>query len=532
MQDKVLTDEVDLSSKVFAAYYETSEAASVSSARLETSNLAAWLSAMSNESAEAWARANADYALREELHGVARGLVTDAYQRGDRVALGHMHAVLALIYERDFSSASPAGVDCETQPILRDMAAVLEAGMLQDELRRIRMADFDDVPRRGPAFVKWLKKMISNHASSSHPLYHNYLHRHASREDLAFYLTQETNLDPRFDDILAMLQIGLDQKLEIAKNYFDEMGNGLVDQIHSRLFQAALEAVGVDETFVEANVLLGARISGNLSACLALSRRHYYKAVGYFGVTEYLAPRRFKHVIDAWRRNGLPEAGVAYHRLHIEVDSRHANGWFENVVTPLVEGSDFCAREIALGATMRLNSSERYLDDLMKFFEAKRSLTTSSRPDRLLTNAHDPRIHAALDTLPSTRLRRGAHAGHAERAGRHYPEHPCVVARRARPARRTGCGRGGCSPTPHDSLRGHRRVRRGVVVCGTHRARADRGREGCSCERRELARGFSSVQLARDTRRRQSLAPALDRARGGRWRRSLRADLAVSPRDS
>jgi hypothetical protein len=171
------------------------------------------------------------------------------------------------------------------------------------------------------------------------------------------------------------MQIGtaVDQKLEIARNYFDEMGNGEESRVHSRLFSAALNALNVTDEFVSSNMLLDARVSGNISACLALYRRHYFKAVGYFGVTEYLAPRRFKHVVEAWRRNKLPEAGITYHDEHIVIDTQHANGWFNNVVVPLINEEPAIGREIALGAVIRLNSSERYLDALLSLLERRRA---------------------------------------------------------------------------------------------------------------------------------------------------------------
>jgi hypothetical protein len=199
--------------------------------------------------------------------------------------------------------------------------------------------------------------------------------QHATRDDIAFYLAQETNLDPRFDDILALMQIGTEvgQKLEIAKNYFDEMGNGELNLVHSRQFNAALQALDVNEAFIAGNMLLDARISGNISACLVLSRRHYFKAIGYFGVTEYMTPRRFKHVVEAWRRNRLPPEGVIYHDSHIIIDVQHANGWFNNVVAPLVSSDPAIGREIAIGAMLRLNSSERYLDALLTSLESRRS---------------------------------------------------------------------------------------------------------------------------------------------------------------
>lgn len=111
------------------------------------------------------------------------------------------------------------------------------------------------------------------------------------------------------------------EKMEIAANYWDEMGNGDAELVHTSLFSQALESIGADPAFIRDSFMLEAGICGNLSACLGLARRHYYKAVGYFGVTEYLAPRRFRCVVDTWRRLGLHEVGITYHDLHIGIDA-------------------------------------------------------------------------------------------------------------------------------------------------------------------------------------------------------------------
>ncbi len=155
---------------------------------------------------------------------------------------------------------------------------------------------------------------------------------------MRFLLAQETSLDPRFDDILALIQLGTagSEKIEIAGNYWDEMGNGEATNMHGALFAKALEALDVDDRYISDSLLLEAKLCGNLSAALTLSRRHYFKAIGYFGVTEYLAPRRFRSLIAAWRRLELPAEGIRYHDLHVEVDAGHAIGWFKNIIEPAV----------------------------------------------------------------------------------------------------------------------------------------------------------------------------------------------------
>ncbi|MBL4670802.1 MAG: iron-containing redox enzyme family protein [Arenicella sp.] len=290
-------------------------------------------------------------------------------------SLDELHQSLAFIYDHDFSSASIEHVDSDKLPIFRDVASVLEESMLGYERSLISTEEIESYPEQGDEYVKWLKKMISDHQSSVHPLYNQYMAESATASDLALFLAQETSLDPRFDDILALMQIGTQgaEKLEIANNYYDEMGNGNSEEVHTVLFAKALKELNIDEKYINDNMLLDSIVAGNLSSCLSLSRRHYYKSVGYFGVTEYLAPRRFKHVVAAWNRNNLPPESIIYHKIHIAIDTVHARGWLNNIIAPLVNQSPAIGREIALGAMIRLNSSERYLDSLNSLFASKKA---------------------------------------------------------------------------------------------------------------------------------------------------------------
>jgi hypothetical protein len=277
-----------------------------------------------------------------------------------------MHSILKAIYDREFDEPDVLKTDCETQPILRDIVAILEQSMLDDEIELVQES-VADYPTDGSEYVHWLKRLIFDHPASAHPFYHSYLPDHGTREDLRYLLAQETCLDPRFDDILALIQLGTkgETKMEMAANYWDEMGSGKTPEMHSALFVNALAELDVTDKYIEDNYLFEAKVCGNLSAALALARRHYYKAIGYFGVTEYLAPRRFRYLVAAWRRLGLSQKGSHYHELHVGVDARHAAGWFRNVIHPAVDRDPRVGRDIAIGALLRLNTSQRYLDALL-----------------------------------------------------------------------------------------------------------------------------------------------------------------------
>lgn len=343
--------------------------------RIKDNSVLFWLQKIREASSSDWREANSDFGLREILFKNSKELAVQAYRQYDPDALACLHSCLSIIYEYDFGSVQLSQVNCEVQPILRDIAAVLEGEMLYYEEEQIVKGSLESCPTNSSDYVNWLRKVISQHRCSSHPVYGDYIASRADYRDLTFYFIQESHLDPRFDDILALMQVGLpiDQKLELAQNYWDEMGNGEASKVHAHMFQMALDALDLKKEDIQNETLTEALGSGNLSACLALSRRHYFKAVGYFGVTEYLAPRRFKHVVRAWRRNSLPEIGIKYHDLHIGIDARHSKSWFDNVVSPLVDRDPDAGREIATGAFIRLNSSARYLDQLLKYFNIGRS---------------------------------------------------------------------------------------------------------------------------------------------------------------
>ncbi|WP_259643835.1 iron-containing redox enzyme family protein, partial [Pseudomonas syringae group genomosp. 3] len=264
---------------------------------MEGLDLLEWFVAMERNPDE-WNSVNENFAIRKNINQSAQLLAHEAYVNNNQTALAALHECLAIIYRNEFECARIEQVNTDRRPIVSDVQSVLESAMLQFEMKGLSDADISDFPVNGKEYVKWLKKLVSKSPSSVHPFYTQFLSEDASAADIKYYLIQETNLDPKFDDILAFMQIGLPvgQKLELAKNYFDEMGNGVEAEVHSRMFAETLKAAGVEDSDFSSAMLLQSIVSGNVSSCLALSRRHYFKAVGYFGVTEYLAPRRFKHV--------------------------------------------------------------------------------------------------------------------------------------------------------------------------------------------------------------------------------------------
>ncbi len=318
-----------------------------------------------------WVLAGDDPASVEHMIVHSRNLSEKAWNEDNEDALVEIHATLASWYDQAFNVPADHRDAIKMPTSLYAAQKYFEEKILENEIAQIDEYALDAIPKSGKEYVTWLRQLISNHPARLHEYYSTYLKDKSTLEDLQDFLLQETSLDPRFDDVLALMQVGTtgQTKMEIAQNYWDEMGNGDDALVHTKLFSTVLKSAGVDVESRKDDLYYESNVCGNLSVLMALHRANFYKAVGYFGVTEYLAPSRFKHVVAAWERLGLPHEDIEYHRLHIRIDTVHANAWFQKVIAPLVDECPANGKDIAIGALIRLNTSGRYLDRLLS--EAK-----------------------------------------------------------------------------------------------------------------------------------------------------------------
>jgi pyrroloquinoline quinone (PQQ) biosynthesis protein C len=320
----------------------------------------------------------ADHLYRETAASSMRALTERAFTEQDQTALRQAHLALGKIYDWYFSTPLIEQIDSMLSALLDDIRIVIENAMLAAITENIKARTTDNpltnIPGDGKSFLPWYRRFISAHEASNHSFYREFLENRASLADVRFYLAQETSLDPRLDDILALLIMGTDgpEKMELTSNLWDEVGNGNPADAHAEVFARTLDAAGVTQPFIANNIMLESRICGNVSAALALSKRHYYKAIGYFGVTEYLTPRRFRSFVIGCKRLDLPEAAYEYHSLHIQIDSRHGPAWFKNVIAPAVIREPRCAHDIALGTLLRLETSTWYLNALQAALDSAR----------------------------------------------------------------------------------------------------------------------------------------------------------------
>ena len=216
-------------------------------------------------------------------------------------------------------------------------------------------------PRDAAGFIAWFEALKATGPGQGDPLF-DWLARTATLAEMRWFLTQEAAGEAGFDDLVALTQVKLppQPKLELARNYWDEMGRGNIKGMHGLLLDDLVATLDIAptiettewESLALANMMLG----------LATSRRYAYHSVGALGVVELTAPGRVAKVAQGLRRLGLSDRERRYFDLHAVLDVKHSAAWNAEALVPLVASDPAIAPALAEGALMRLRCGERCFD--------------------------------------------------------------------------------------------------------------------------------------------------------------------------
>lgn len=241
-------------------------------------------------------------------------------------------------------------------------------GAFMDELRSDVADDLVDVPEEAAEFVKWFEALNKSGPGQNHPLF-IWLAETATEGQMRWFLTQEAAGEAGFDDLVAYTQVKmpLGPKLELACNYWDEMGRGQYRGIHTLLLHELVETMRIApeiETTVWESLALA-----NAMTAMATTRRYAWLSVGALGVVELTAPWRCVHVSNGLKRLGFGQRERLYYDLHSHIDVKHSQTWNENALLPLVEEDPRRARAIAEGALVRMRCAQRCFDRYAELLE-------------------------------------------------------------------------------------------------------------------------------------------------------------------
>lgn len=147
--------------------------------------------------------------------------------------------------------------------------------------------------------------------------------------------------------------------MELAINYWDEMGEGDPEAVHTVLHERLVQAIAMPLLEREAQPVEGLERAA-LGGVLAANHWLQPEMLGALGLTELQAGPRCRLVLQAFDRLGAPEAAYPFYRVHAEVDPRHGKDWVEGALVPLVEEHPEWGERIVRGARWRSATNRRF----------------------------------------------------------------------------------------------------------------------------------------------------------------------------
>jgi hypothetical protein len=236
----------------------------------------------------------------------------------------------------------------------------LELGFLED-LRAEIADEAAAAPTDPDGFIAWFEA-LEEKGPGQHDRLFDWLETEANIDDLKVYLTQEAAGEAGFDDLVALTQVRLPDrpKMELARNYWDEMGRGNPKGMHGPMLHYVVEELGL-EPEIERTCWESLALANAMTA-MAANRSYAWHSVGALGAIELTAPARSAAVSRTMRRLGFDAKLRRYFDLHAVLDIKHSEEWNKEAIRPAVEDEAegrARARAMAEGALMRLKCGER-----------------------------------------------------------------------------------------------------------------------------------------------------------------------------
>jgi len=192
------------------------------------------------------------------------------------------------------------------------------------------------------------------------PPVYQWLSEQATLDEARAFLELEGGPDGGFDDLVAACQLGIDgePKLELARNYWDEMGNGRLERVHTELHRKLTRTLGL-RTIPRDQQPVEALVRSALGSLVATNRWLQPEMVGALGLIELQAGPRSGKVVRALDRLGCSWDAIDFYAEHAEADPIHGKAWVERVVAGLQARGDWGTRMVR-GARWRSAVNTRF----------------------------------------------------------------------------------------------------------------------------------------------------------------------------
>ena len=205
------------------------------------------------------------------------------------------------------------------------------------------------------------------------PEAYDWLARAATWDEVVRFLALEGGPDGGFDDLVAACQLGLagPPKVELARNYWDELGRGALPAVHTVLHDRLVAAVELPRVPFAAQPVEALERAA-LGGLFATNHWLQPEMLGALGLIELQAGPRCRKVLAAFDRLGAPPDAYPFYAEHAEVDPRHGKDWLDNAIVPIVAERPEWAARILRGALWRSRVNAA-------FFRVIRAAVTDAR---------------------------------------------------------------------------------------------------------------------------------------------------------
>lgn len=280
------------------------------------------------------------------------------------VNLWEMHARLAE-YNRFRLDPRVPGANWCAELELEHRQRVLENEMMIAE-RQLIAKQASEAPQDIKGFLGWFEELKVTGPGQNSPL-HDWLAEEATYEEMKWFIRQEVAGEAGFEDLTALTQVKIPTvpKLEMARNYWDEMGRGREAGMHGPMLTKVAEEFEIDDAGYNTSVIESHAL-GNLMIAMAMNRSYAYHSIGALGAIELTAPLRSKKTYAGLKRLGISPEGQRYYLLHASLDVKHSADWNREVLAPLLEMNPGISQALAEGALMRLHAGARCFERYIK----------------------------------------------------------------------------------------------------------------------------------------------------------------------
>jgi Iron-containing redox enzyme len=213
------------------------------------------------------------------------------------------------------------------------------------------------VPTEPYALLEWFEKLRESQAERDRRFF-GWVADSAGDGAVSWFLTQELSGEDCAEDLFALAQLRLPArpKLEIARCYWDEMGQGQALATSASMTAELTQHMQSDVTLPPVWERLA---RSNLMFALTMNRRYGYQALGALGVQELTSAEPARQLAVGLERLKYSLEASAYFAARARLAPLCSHAWAQDVILPLVARDSRAAKAIAEGALMRLQASGR-----------------------------------------------------------------------------------------------------------------------------------------------------------------------------